>query len=83
MKPEFEVGDCVQIAAEFRDASNAVTIYGVKKVDGDRYFIEPLSTGMAIPPTQVTVADMIEKLTPDQVERCIRHAYIAGRKSIP
>ncbi len=83
MKPEFEVGDCVQIAAEFRDANDAVTIYGVKKVDGSRCTIEPLSTGMAIPPEQVMVADMIEKLTPDQVERCIRHAYIAGRKSIP
>jgi hypothetical protein len=79
----FEVGDCVQIAAKWRNAGDAVTIYWVKAVHGDRYIISPLGLGMTIPPEQVTVADMIEKLTPDQVERCIRHAYIAGRKSIP
>ena len=67
----FEVGDCVQIAAKWRDAGDAVTIYRVKVVNGDRYIIEPLGTGMTIPPTQVTVADMIEKLTPDHVERCL------------
>ena len=79
----FKVGDCVQIAAKYRDASDAVTIYVVKDTNEARYIISPLSRGMIIPPEQVTVADMIEKLTPDQVERCIRHAYIAGRKSIP
>ena len=79
----FEVGDCVQIATEWRDAGDAVTIYWVKAVHGDRYIISPLSTGMTIPPEQVTVADMIEELTPDQVERCLKYAHERGQKGMP
>ena len=76
----FEVGDCVQIATEWRDAGDDVTIYWVKAVNGDRYIIEPLGTGMAIPPVFCTVADMIEKLTPDHMERCLSYAREHGQE---
>ncbi len=80
MKPEFEVGDCVQIAAEFRDANDAVTIYGVKVADVGRYVIEPLRTGYGIPPIQVIAPEMVEKLTPDHVVRCLKYANERGQE---
>jgi hypothetical protein len=84
MKPEFEVGDCVQIAAAFRDASDAVTVYEVKKVDGSRYTIGPLRAWALVLPSQVVTSEMIEKLTPGHVVRCLRHTIDEhGRKTIP
>jgi hypothetical protein len=80
MKPEFEVGDCVQIAAEFRDAKDAVTIYGVKEANEARYVIEPLCIGYRIPPIQVIAPGMVEKLTPDHVVRCLKHANERGQE---
>ena len=75
----FEVGDCVQIATEYRDAGDDVTIYWVRAVNGDRYIIEPLGTGLPIPPALSSAADMIEKLTPDHAERCLKYARECGK----
>ena len=80
MKPEFEVGDCVQIAAEFRVAGDAVTIYVVKDANEGRYIIEPLCTGYRIPQIQAVAPGMVEKLTPDHVVRCLKYANERGQE---
>ena len=71
VKNEFEDGDVVQIATEWRDVGDEHRLYWVKEANGDRLTLEQLGSGMVIPPTSTVKAVMVEWPSPDHVERCL------------